>query len=236
MFRHKFGATAQHSKDEGRLVLAVFSFRYDAALVPDLIENVAPIVDGWLSWDDRARSDTWYHEGQIRQGLIGRARELGADWILGVDPDERYEVGAAQIVRELTKAKIRSIFGFRFRELYSPDRYRVDGTWAQKVRWNLVPLYPDQVFMDLPIHSAWFPIHAPYEWHMTDVNLYHLKMIAPANRTARRDLYTTLDVNAIQGQGYDYLTDEEGAQFEAIPPNQEYLPRYRDDYVIRQLG
>ncbi len=33
---------------------AVFSYRYDAHLVPDLIANIAPVVDGcWIALNDR---------------------------------------------------------------------------------------------------------------------------------------------------------------------------------------
>ena len=31
-------------------VLALFSFRHDAHLVQDLIENIRPMVDGWVSY------------------------------------------------------------------------------------------------------------------------------------------------------------------------------------------
>ncbi|OWK19097.1 hypothetical protein AJ88_48455 [Mesorhizobium amorphae CCBAU 01583] len=34
-------------------VIAVFSYRFDAHLVSDLIANLDPIVDGWIAYDDR---------------------------------------------------------------------------------------------------------------------------------------------------------------------------------------
>ncbi|MES0162583.1 hypothetical protein [Mesorhizobium sp. C268A] len=33
--------------------VAVFSYRYDAHLVADLITNIDPVVDGWIAYDDR---------------------------------------------------------------------------------------------------------------------------------------------------------------------------------------
>lgn len=39
--------------------IAVFSYRYDAHLVPDLIANLDPIVDGWIALDDRQDGELW---------------------------------------------------------------------------------------------------------------------------------------------------------------------------------
>ena len=55
-------------------------------------------------------------------------------------------------------------------------------------------------------------------------------MISPARRAGRRDLYKHLDPeHRYQSIGYDYLTDEAGAQFEPIPPRSHYLPPHTDD-------
>ena len=222
--------------EPNQIILGIFAFRYDHALVPDLLTNIAPMVDGWISWDDRQRQELWYHEGNIRQLLIAAARDAGADWVLCVDPDERYEARLAAVIRELTREKKPVIYGFPFRELYRPDSYRVDGIWGDKIRWNLFPLLSGQEFMNHNVHSGWFPINADYEFIRTDFNLYHLKMIAAANRIARRDLYKAIDVNSVQEIGYDYLTDEDGARFEVIPCGREYSPGYRASYDIKQTG
>jgi hypothetical protein len=55
-------------------------------------------------------------------------------------------------------------------------------------------------------------------------------MISPLRRAGRRNLYKHLDPeHRYQSIGYDYLTDEAGAQFEAIPPRRRYLPPHSDD-------
>lgn len=43
-------------------VLAVFSFRYDAHLVPALLANLDPIVGGWISYDDSSASGLFSNE------------------------------------------------------------------------------------------------------------------------------------------------------------------------------
>jgi hypothetical protein len=68
------------------------------------------------------------------------ARTIGADWVLAVDPDERFARRAAGPIRWRTLIKRNIVYGFNFREVYTPTTYRVDGIWGEKVRWNLFPL------------------------------------------------------------------------------------------------
>ncbi|MBA8905583.1 hypothetical protein [Aminobacter ciceronei] len=58
------------------------------------------------------------------------------------------------------------------------------------------------------------------------LNLYHLKMIDPARRSARRDLL--LDPHR-RDQAIGYLADETGVQLEAIPADRSYHPPPTDD-------
>ena len=60
--------------DAGRpLVLGVFSFRDDAHLVPGLIENIGPMVDGWIAWDDRSSDSPFGDQRQRRKALLDAA-------------------------------------------------------------------------------------------------------------------------------------------------------------------
>ena len=52
------------------------------------------MVDGWVAFDDRAATDLFSNEPQRRRLLIERASELGASWVLAIDPDE--ELNAAR--------------------------------------------------------------------------------------------------------------------------------------------
>lgn len=211
-------------------IIAIFSFRYDHHLVPDLLANISPVVDGWVAYDDRGANEPFSDESWRRGRLIERARELGADWVLGIDPDERLETGAAQTVRDVTMRITRSVFTFRLRELYTPDRYRVDGVWGQKLRPRLFPLLDGQVFSDAPLHAPWHPQEGGYEFRHLDVNLYHLKMIQAERRDARAALYRTLDPECrFQEIGYEYLADDSDMLLESIPTGREYFPRHEED-------
>lgn len=217
-------------------VYAIFSYRYDANLIPDLKKNLKGIVDEYITHDDRSRKDTWYHEGEVRNKLIEEARKKGANWVLCIDPDERFEKGAAREIKKLVKTKGKVVFGFRFRELWTPDEYRSDGIWDNKVKYILFPLLPDQKFMNKKVHSQWHPQNDDYKLIKTDLNLYHLKNIDPENRTARKELYKSLDPdNKIQSIGYDYLDDEKNLQLTPIKKNRQFYPKYSESYIIKQI-
>nr|WP_312970782.1 hypothetical protein [Brucella intermedia] len=217
-------------------VICLFAYRYDENLVPDLLENVAPFTDGWIAWDDTKRTELWYHEGQVRRALVDAARDNGADWVLCMDPDERLEVGAKEKIRALTSGDPFTIWGFHFRELYSTDSYRVDGLWGQKKRYNLFAIHEGQELMNNNVHSGWYPLNAGYSMEMSDINLYHLKMIDPANRKARADLYNKVDTSGIQEIGYDYLADEADMVLERIPAGRLYHPFRETPLPVRQVS
>jgi hypothetical protein len=216
-------------------VLANFSYRYDAHLVPDLIANIAPMVDGWVSWDDRNSDQSYSDEGRIRRALFEAAVEQGADWILRVDPDERFEAALAARMDDLTAARIPVVWRFHLREMYAPDSYRVDGIWGRKSQGRLFPVFRCPLFRPLTrrfrrtaLHSEFTP--RGFRQRHSGLNLYHLKMIEPARRKMRRDLYAALDPERrFQAIGYDYLADESGAEFRPIEAGREYRPVHIDD-------
>lgn len=217
-------------------VICLFAYRYDENLVPDLLENVAPFTDGWIAWDDTKRTELWYHEGQVRRALVDTARDNGADWVLCMDPDERLEIGAKEKIRDLSSGDRQIIWGMHVREMFAVDRYRTDGVWGQKKGYRLFALNEGQEFMNNNVHSAWYPTNAGYSMEMSDINLYHLKMIAPENRKARADLYNKVDTSGIQEIGYDYLADEADMVLERIPAGRLYHPFRETPLPVRQVS
>jgi len=210
-------------------VLAVFSFRYDAHLVPDLIENLRPIVDGYVAYDDRAAAARFSDEVRRKRALLTAARDMHAAWALCIDPDERLEHGTAARISPMTATVEPILWRFHLREMYAPDAYRVDGIWGTKRLSCLFPLLDGQVFSEQQLHAPRGPVNEGYRKVDSSLNLYHLKMISRDRRVARRVLYETLDPNgACQPIGYDYLTDDSGAVLEAIPPGREYRPPHRE--------
>lgn len=214
-------------KGSGRLdIVAVFSFRYDSHLVDDLITNLTPVVDGWVSYDDRDSEALFSDEVQRRRLLLQEAHRLGARWVLAIDPDERIEHGLADKIDEMTQSMAPISWSFALREMYEADRYRCDGIWGRKEQVRLFPLRGDLVLPPNELHGRWCGFPA----RRSGFNLYHLKMIDPARRRERAELYRFLDPeNRHQEMGYDYLADETDAVLEPIPEGREYYPAHRDD-------
>ena len=211
------------------MVLAAFSYRYDAELVPDLLSNIEPVVDGWVAFDDRNAGEAFSSEPRRRRILIERARELGATWVLAIDPDERVERGAATRIRGLTGGRERIVWEFNLREMFDASSYRMDGIWGSKMQGRLFPVFDGPLCSEQPLHGAWCDAPAGYSVLPAGLNLYHLKMISPGGRLARRNLYQHLDPdNQYQKAGYNYLVDEDGAAFEQIPPTRDFFPAHRE--------
>ena len=211
-------------------IVAVFSYRYDAHLVPDLLANLDAIVDGWIAYDDRAANEIFSSETQRRRALVAAAYEAGADWILAMDPDERLENAVASRIGRLINGSGHVAWGFRCREMYTPASYRVDGPWGLKMQHRLFGAYHPDRYRAQDLHGAWFPDDIGFRLRDSGLNLYHLKMIEPKRRVARRDLYNRLDPDRrLQQIGYDYLADEAGMILEAVPAGRGYFPAHADD-------
>ena len=224
------GRGASKKSSRRARVVALFSFRYDAHLVPGLIENLRPIADGYIAYDDRSSASPYTDERQRRMFLLEAARELSAEWVLCVDPDERLEDATADLIPRMTKRDKPIIWKFRLREMYSPSAYRVDGIWGKKKIACLFPLLEGQIFSNAFLHGSRCPINPNYEKRDSGLNIYHLKMITADRRLARRDLYKALDpYSEYQRIGYDYLGDDQGLALKRIGSRRKYSPLHLEE-------
>lgn len=211
-------------------VLAVFSFRYDAHLVPAMLENIAPFVDGWVSFDDRGSTELFSDEPGRRFALLGEAMRLGAKWVLAIDPDERIEARFADHVAALTARRDVDAFAFPLREMYGAERYRIDGVWGTKQQVRLLSLAKGIVRPPDGLHRSWAGFIPDARIAEAPFNIYHLKMITRQRRRGRARLYEALDPGrAFQPIGYRYLAKDWGARFERIPHGRDYLPAHVED-------
>ena len=211
-------------------IVAVFSFRYDAHLVPDLIANIAPLVDGWIAYDDRASAAVFSDELQRRRALLQTAVEIGAGWALAVDPDERFETRLAGRIGALLDPERADTYSFALRELFRPDAYRSDGVWGRKRQARLLSLARGLTEPEGHLHTSWAAFIPGTRHVATPFNLYHLKMITAERRRGRAALYNYLDPD-LQSQAidYDYLADDRGAVLTRIPRRQSYTPPHTED-------
>ncbi len=197
--------------------------------------NISPAVDGWIAWDDRQASEAFSSEPARRRILLSAAREAGVDWILAIDPDERIEGRAATRLKFMALVPGPVAWRFALRELFEPGRYRIDGSWGDKTRRRFFPIHGGHcetvarhLAQSHALHDEWMP--ASFLTLQSGLELYHLKMISPARREARKNLYDQLDPERrLQSKGYAHLADEDGAQFRRIPQSRMYQPPHRDD-------
>jgi hypothetical protein len=235
-----------------RRLLALVPFRDEMRFLPGLFENLTGQVDGVIAFDDRssdgsrafvesqpllvdllsapAGTDVGMEDGRRHVTLVEAAWDHDPDWLLGIDADERVEREFRQRAeREISHAERAgdAALWVPFRELWgSYDRFRVDGIWGQKRKACLFKADRDHAVDDRPLHAIWAPWPpANGEYRMSDLRLYHLRMVEAADRQARADRYRRLDPDRRwQAIGYDYLVDEEGLELAPLAPGREYLP------------
>ncbi len=211
-------------------IIAVTSYRFDSDYLEDYQKNLAPLVDDYVI--DYDKDGVFFlEEGKQRKRLIDLAASKGADWVIVVDPDERLEKNATKkfkkIIENWRGEKI--MLQVNFRELYTPDAYRVDGVWKNKTRIIAFPVFSDNEYSQARIHTLKQPLNSDFRKINTHINLYHLKHINPRLRKHRKEIYEKLDPdNQYQKMGYNYLDDESGIKLKSIPFYRTYQPVYRE--------
>lgn len=211
------------------MVLAAFSYRYDAHLVPGLLQNLAASVHGHVAWNDTGAEAALTPETERRQRILAEARRLGADWILAADPDERFEDRLAMRMPEMLEDED-TLWTFTLREMFTTDAYRTDGVWGTKQLMRLFPLRAAGA-LTVTLHGAWVEDAERHQLRSARVNLYHLRMASPVRRKLRRELYAAADpTRQFQLIGYDYLDDDRGMRLEPIPPGRGFTPPFVEDH------
>lgn len=217
-------------------LIAVYGRRHEPDwLVEGLIANVSPWVDGIAVVDDRGRdpAEPWGHEGRFRARQRQAAVDAGADWVLVLDPDERLEDRAGEVIRPLVEQNRDELYRLRLCELFTPTAYRVDGRWNVLRRARLYPIRPGQQMSDKPIHAPPIPVRTGYPVVDLDVNLYHLKMIEPANRAARARAYSRAEAqHGVRLRQWGALRTTGGMRLRSIAAGRGFSPGYSRPYRV----
>jgi hypothetical protein len=234
-------------------LLALLAFRDEMRFLPDYFESIRPRVDGIVALDDgsvdgsaefvgaqpevlelirrsRREGHLWDDAGNHRR-LVEASFRHRPDWLLGLDADERLEVGfrgrAEEIIRRGRKVGHRA-YRLHVRELWDdPLRYRADGIWGKKSSARLFEARRDHEFHEQRLHCHWAPLNSRVngDFPQADLIFYHLRMLRAEDRAARRARYEALDPEReFQSVGYGYLTESEGLRLEKIEPGREYAP------------
>lgn len=232
-------------------LLALLAVRDQAAYLPGYVANVGVQVDGIIALDDGSSDGSaeflegraevlevlrgprdrprWDEMGN-HQALVRAGLRHGAEWLLSLDADERVErefrARAERVIRRGALFGL-SAYALRFRELWDdPDQYRADGIWGRKAQARMFRARPDHQFDTRALHGFKAPLQARARgrYPLADLNIYHLGMLRPEDRLARRRRYELLDPNAEwqPGVGYAYLTDGTGLRLRPIPRRRHY--------------
>lgn len=230
-------------------IIALTAFRDEMRFLPGLLRNVLPQVDGVVAVDDQSTDVSGEYvaaqpgvlevitiphgahgeneDGILRRRLIETAWKYDADWLLGIDADERVERRFRRRAEtEITQAEAAgfSAVWVPFVELWEPGKYRVDGWWGVKRKTCLFKASRDHVFDDRRMHTHWASLPEPEgSWPIADLRLYHLRMLTPQDRRRRYEHYRKLDPNnELQAIGYDYMLDETGLELRAVERGRGY--------------
>ena len=225
--------------------------RDDLRYLPGYVASVGSQTDGIIALDDGSSDGSaefleaceevieliriprdrpaWDEVGNYRR-LVEAGLRHGADWLVSLDADERVERDfRTRLEWVIARGRLLGLSSYqvRLRELWnSPDHYRADGIWGEKVRARIFRARPGASFDERPLHGLKVPLDGLRfrRYPVADLEVYHLRMLRPEHRRARRERYERADPGSIwqPGIGYAYLTDERGLRLERIEPTRAY--------------
>lgn len=232
--------------------------------LPEYLRHIEPYVDFIVMLDDGSTDNTKailrsspklrflierpektetgsWNETSNREELLKKAKELGADWALALDPDERLEDRFLKNLRSIVEtATDDTVFGLRMRALWnSYDHFRTDGIWGNRIQYRLFPLNREIAYRidRKELHHRWYPDSLLGHETLLDYDLYHLKSILPEARVKRAALYNSLDPQKkYQSIGYDFLVDEQGRKLQKILPGHKYDYTTVPAYITEELN
>jgi len=232
-------------------MVALLAVREGMRFIPGYLRNVAPQVDGIIALDDGSSDDsprllagheaviellrnprnrpTWDEVGNHR-ALVKAALRQRAEWIVCVDADERLELDfRMRAERVIARGNLLgySAYAVHLRELWDdPGQYRSDGIWGRKSVARLFRAREDHDFDTASLHGSKAPHQARQrgQFPRADPNIYHLAMLRPEDRMARRRRYEIADPDRRwQKIGYEYLTDLRNIELKKLDKRRMFI-------------
>jgi glycosyltransferase involved in cell wall biosynthesis len=229
------------------MIAGVLHVRNEEFFLPGFLDSVRDCIDAFYCIDDGSTDTTvqilekerklklllrkpprkdigWMEQSDLEQ-LYEAVKNDGYEWIFTADPDERLSIGFLNRMKVLATMPIGpTVYVLKLCECWDrADHYRTDSIWNTKKKSVLFTV-PDKVTMsDRRYHAPNYPLELRGFEVLLNDRAYHLKMVRPAERIRRRELYTILDPECrFQPIGYDYLTDNAGLVLTKIPEAYEY--------------
>lgn len=195
------------------------SFRYEPDwLVEQWYENTS-WADNHVALNTRDDPRPWIPRPERMPMLLDFVIQSGAGWTVFLDPDERLEDGAGDIIREALSDGPLDAYRLPLFELWAPSGYRADGNWGNRFRRRVLNMR----------HSPHWTArrHCP----TIDARIYHLAHIEPENRIARRDKHKAVNYYDNKKIGFDYIAEKRGLVVKPIG-DRTYSPAYKPYKVV----
>lgn len=233
-------------------LIALLPFKDEMRYLPTLFENLDPHVDGIVALDDgstdgsrefvakqpkllellsREHTDDLFHEAEDHERLVRAAWRFEADWLFGIDADERVERHFRERAeREFARADAEGhgAYFVYVRSLWDrPDLIRIDGPTGRARKPVLFRSRTDHQFDLRPLHNHWAPLndHPNHVFPQANLILYHLRTLNAEDRAARHARYLRIDpVGRFQPAGYDHMIDTRALQLVPPPPGRDFVP------------
>ncbi len=164
----------------------------------------SPRRDSYVGWDDATN----------RQRLLDAAVELGVDWALFLDADERIDESDGAALRTFvdTQANRSCAYGLRcFRMVGDTDHYDRAELWVYRL---FAPAEDRRTLPASKLHLVPVPEEIPRsDWVRTTIRIKHLAGLDEARRTARLRKYDEADPGRVWQRDYRSLVEAPHAAY-----------------------
>ena len=168
-----------------------------------------PLVERLLVNPPRASYEGW-DDAENRARLLAAAADVGPDWLLVLDADERIDPADAEALRRFVdrEADPECAYGMRvFRMIGDLGRYDRADLWV----YRLFAHRPGDRFPAERLHYVPVPTSIPRDrWVRTTVRIQHLASLTEERRRARHAKYSEADPGRAFQSDYGRLLDAPG--------------------------
>ena len=237
-FENNLFHVQKHSLPEVLKLCVTLRVKNGADQLPYYIENVKKFCDSIIALDNGSTDDTYkilsnfpgifkhltvfddFNEARDRQYLLSKAFELGYDWALSLDLDERIPDSFDQhFFQKLMHPANPDILAYSmnvFTFFEGTDYIRQDYPWSNLQGIRLYRLFPNQnidIFGKKGLHCSHSPSFSPYNTRHISMPILLYGYINEVIRSDKSNFYSKMDNDPFQPEvgpfGYKHLTTSE---------------------------
>ncbi|CCO09051.1 glycosyltransferase [Desulforamulus hydrothermalis] len=233
--------THQHAVNKQKkagITLAMLVRNEADRYLKEVLEHAAQYIDQAVILDDASEDNTvevcqkalanipctivsneqpsFNNEIVLRQQLWNMAVKAGAEWILILDADEKFEDKAVKEIPLLTLDPDIDVYYFRLYDMWDEQHYREDTYWQAHLTYRpfmlrYKPGFPYK-WLTTPQHCGRFPVNIKiFKGCANPLRIKHLGWMKPADRLLKYRRYMQLDPEGKYGvmEQYKSILDTE---------------------------